>query len=274
MDRLGLVAGSGRLPLDLADYCKNNGIKLFCVLIKPFANGADYSDTTFMETSIGCLGRAMKFFKQNDVSNLVFAGGVKKPSLGFGLLKMDFSGFLLAKNILKNKLLGDNTVLETVIGFLEKRGFKVLEIDSILKDLKFEKGFNNKITCSGEYLEDMEIGCNVLKKLSEFDIGQSVVVQQKNITGIECSEGTAGLIERTGQLKSKVGNRPVLVKIKKTNQTKKIDLPSIGPDTMEQLHNSGFAGIALDYKNCLVISREKTLEKATKYDLFVYGLDI
>jgi DUF1009 family protein len=272
MNKLGLIAGSGDLPLILADHCRETGTELFCVWVRPFGCNRDYPPVAnSIEVDIGYVGEAISFLKKNGVNDLVFVGGVKKPSFSF--LKVDVSGLSLVRNILKNKLLGDNSILETVAEFFRKQGFRILEIDSILDNLKLNVGFNNKIKCAKEYLEDIDIGYSVLKKLSELDLGQSVVIQQKNVMGIECAEGTANLIERTGKLKYPTGNKPILIKIKKTNQTRKIDLPAIGPNTIDQLQEAGFAGIAVDCENCLVISKETVIEKATRSKIFVYGLN-
>lgn len=270
MDKLGLIAGSGNLPLMVVEHCKNKKIELFTVLIENFPNKNEYNNSNCIVARFGQVGKIIKFFKKNKVDSIVFAGGVKKPS--FSDIKFDFKGFMLLKNILKNKILGDNTVLETIIAFLKKYNVEVIEIDKLLDNIKFEHGFNTSTICGKEYFDDIKIGQDVLKKMSEFDIGQSVVVQQKNIIGIECFEGTAALIERCKNLKYDIGTKPVLVKMKKSRQTKKIDLPSIGIDTIEQLHNSRFAGIAVDSSNCLVINITKVLNLAEKYSIFIYGI--
>lgn len=270
MDRLGLIAGSGNLPLMVVEHCKNKKLELFTVLLENFPNKNEYNYNNCIVARFGQVGKIIKFFKKNNVDNVVFAGGVKKPS--FSHIKFDFRGFLLLKSILKNKILGDNTVLETIIGFLKKYNIEILEIDNLLENIKFEKGFNTLTACNQEYLDDIKIGQKLLNNLSEFDIGQAVVVQQKNIIGIECFEGTASLIERCKNLKYNVGTKPVLIKMKKSNQTRKIDLPSIGVDTIIQLHESGFEGMAVDTNNCLVININRVIDLAKKYNLFIYGI--
>ena len=272
VEKLGLIAGADKLPLEVVEYCKNNNIDLYCVLIKGFANEKDYINQNYLQIKIGQIGKAINYFLKNGVKKLVFAGGVKKPS--FGLMMMDFKGFLLLKKILKNKILGDNTVLETVIQFLKQYDLEVIEIDSIIKNIKLCSENNTNIICSDEYIEDIKLGVDVLKTISKFDIGQSIVVQQKNIIAMECVEGTEQLIKRSNDIKYLKRRKPVLVKIKKINQTRKIDLPTIGVDTIEQIYKAGFAGIAIDYKNCLVVSVSKVIELANKYGLFVYGIDI
>lgn len=270
MKKLGLIAGGNRLPLEIVKHCKENNIELHCVLIDGFAKKEDYKDQDFITIKIGQVGKAINFFKKNKVEQLLFAGNVKKPS--FGLMRLDFKGFLLLRNILKNKILGDNTVLETIINFLKKYNLEVLEIDSILKNIKFCKGNNTSIKCENNYIEDINIGKKILETLSDFDIGQSIIMQQKNVIGIEGVEGTEKLIERCRELKYTKGSKPVLVKIKKTNQTRKIDLPTIGVDTIKQIHSAGFAGIAIDSENCLVVSMQEVLSLAEELGVFVWGI--
>lgn len=270
MQKLGLIAGGNGLPLQIVKHCKENNIELYCVLIDGFAKKEDYKDEKFITIKLGQVGKAIKFFKKNRVEQLLFAGNVKKPS--FGLMMVDFGGFLLLKNILKNKILGDNTVLETVISFLKKYNLEVLEIDSILQNLKLSRGNNTSVKCENNYIENINIGKKILETLSDFDIGQSIVVQQKNVIGIEGVEGTKKLIERCGELKYTKGLKPVLIKIKKTNQTRKVDLPTIGVDTIKQVHLAGFAGIAVDCENCLVVSIQEVVSLADKLGIFVWGI--
>lgn len=270
MKKLGLVAGGNKLPLEIVKYCENNNIDLYCALIKGFANIDDYKNQNFIQIELGQIGKTIKYFQKNNVADIVFAGNVKKPHFGF--MKIDFKGFLLLKDILKNKILGDNTVIETLIKFLQKYNINVVEIDSLLKDIKLFSGNNTNFYCENKYLEDVKLGKQILEVLSPFDIGQSIVIQQGNVVGMEGFEGTKELIERCGKLKYIKGRGAILIKMKKTNQSRKIDLPTIGVDTIEQIHQAGFVGIAIDYNNCLVIDSKKVIELANKYNIFIYGI--
>lgn len=271
--KLGLIAGNGNLPLQIVDECNKNNIEVVVIILKNFANRNDYKNVkNIVELPITSIGKALKFLKNNDIKDVIFAGGVKKPS--FNLFVWDLKAFQLLKMILKNKFLGDNSILNTIIQFLNDNGFNVLEIDNVLENIKFNKGFNSNIDFSGvnDFEKDIELGVSVLHKLSDFDIGQSIAIQQQNVIGIECVEGTKELINRAGQLKYNKGRKPILVKMKKLGQNRQIDLPTIGPDTIEQLYNNGFAGLVIDYQNCLVVSINKVIELSNKYNIFVYGI--
>lgn len=271
MKKLGIIAGNNSLPLQIAKYCKENNIIPYIILIKGFAKKENYLNYNNIELKITSVGKAIKYFKNNDVKDIVFAGGVKKPS--FNIFTFDLQGIILIKQILKNKFLGDNSVLNTVINFFNNKSLNVLEIDKILPTVHLDKGFNSNVDFGNkDYLDDIELGKQTIKTLSFLDIGQSVVAQNKNIIGIECFEGTEKLINRCAELKYNDCRKPILIKIKKENQTRKADLPTIGKDTIIQLHNAGFGGIAIDAENCLVVSINEVIELSNKYKIFIYGI--
>lgn len=273
MKRVCLIAGSGNLPLEIYNFCKNNNINIFIILIKDFANKNIFpQNITSIELNIGQIRKVLKFLKQHNLKEIVFAGGIKKPSL-FSL-KTDFTGWLLLQKILKNKLFGDDNLLKTIINFFEKKGIIINNVNNYLEKNKFIFGFNSHTSFKdNEFYSDIELGKNILKELSKYDIGQSIIIQQKTIIAIEGIEGTEKLICRSNDIKFREGRGAILIKLKKDNQTDRIDLPAIGPDTIEQMKKNGLVGIALDYKNCIIIDKFKVIELANKYNIFIYGIE-
>lgn len=273
VERLGLVAGSGDLPISILKECEKSNIKPFVIVLKDFAKESDYKEYNHRLLKFGDVGKAISFFRKNKVKYIVFAGAVKKPDLK--TIWPDLKGFFLLMQLLKCKIFGDDTILQTAIKFLEKEGFEILPVDKIVKDIKISHGIAGNIQLPNEdYMTDIELGVKVLKQIGDLDIGQSIVIQNGIVMGIECIEGTEKLIERCGHLKYTTGQKPILVKIKKTKQTRKIDLPAIGEDTITQLKQAGFAGVAIDYENGLVINRQATINLANKNKIFVYGVKI
>ena len=271
VERLGLVAGSGDLPISILKECEKSNIKPFVIVLKDFAKESDYKEYNHRLLKFGDVGKAISFFRKNKVKYIVFAGAVKKPDLK--TIWPDLKGFFLLMQLLKCKIFGDDTILQTAIKFLEKEGFEILPVDKIVKDIKISHGIAGTIQLPNEdYMTDIELGVKVLKQIGDLDIGQSIVIQNGIVMGIECIEGTEKLIERCGHLKYTTGRKPILVKIKKTKQTRKIDLPAIGEDTITQLKQAGFAGVAIDYENGLVINRQATINLANKNKIFVYGV--
>lgn len=273
IERIGVVAGNGKLPISIVKECEKKNIKPFVVLLKDFANAENYKTYKYISINFGDVGKAISFFRKNKVKNIVFAGGVKKPDLK--TIWPDLKGFFLLIKLLKCKIFGDDTILQTTIKFLEKEGFKILPVDKIMADIKIQAGIAGKIKLpNNDYENDINLGIKVLKQIGDLDIGQSIVIQNGIVIGIECIEGTEKLIKRCGQLKYTTGRKPILVKIKKSKQTRKIDLPAIGEDTILQVKQAGFAGIAIDCDNGLVIDKESVIDLADKNGIFIKGIKI
>ena len=272
--KIGLIAGGGDVPLKVIDFCSKNSIDVFMVSVKGFCDINRYKNKkiAYIETSIGFVGKTIKFFRKNNIKEVVAVGNLKKPSFTF--IKMDWSGLKLLRKILKNKILGDNSILETVVEFFKENGLNIVNVNKYLETETMTVGFNGKIKFRNkEYLEDIKLGVEFLKHISKYDMGQSVVIQQKTIVAVEGCEGTDKLIERCKDIKRSRGRGAILVKIKKTNQTDKIDLPTIGINTIKNLKASGFVGLAFDCKNCLVINSEEILKEADKLGIWVYGIE-
>ena len=121
------------------------------------------------------------------------------------------------------------------------------------------------------HMKDIERGIKLLKEVSKLDIGQALIIQNGLILGVEAAEGTNDLIKRCGIIRQKNDSEPILVKICKPNQDKRIDLPCIGDKTIEYMHDYGIKGIALESGLCLLLNKEQTLELANKYGIFIYG---
>ena len=273
MEKIGIIVGNGDLPILLINECKKKNIKPYLVLLKGFANPQDYLFEDYIEIFFGEVGKAISFFKKNTIKKIIFVGGVKKPDLWN--IHPDFKGSYLLMKILKSKIFGDDTILKTIINFLNKDGFDVISIDEISNSFKINLGLNGTTRIAdNNYMIDIDLGIKVLKQLGDLDIGQSVIIQNGIVLGIECIEGTEQLIKRCKNLKYLQSRKPILVKIKKTNQTKKIDLPAIGKETILQLKDAGFAGIAFDSENGIIINYDETIKLAEENQIFIYGIKV
>lgn len=271
--KLGLIAGRGNLPKIIIKEIEKQGGQVFIVKLKGASDKEDYyDDYTNISTHIGCLKEAFDFFKKHSIKHVAFAGKVNKPSLST-LTNVDELGKILVGRLLKNKFFGDDKILRIVVEFFEEYGFEIVDISNIIKYNMAQKGFmgSQKFQLK-EYNFDISLGRDVLKKISKFDIGQSIVIQNGLVLGIEGLEGTDSLIKRCGELSySEEDRRPILIKVKKKKQTRKADLPTIGADTIKNLHKNGFAGIAVENKSVIILEKEKVVELADKYNIFVYG---
>lgn len=261
--KLGIFAGRGQLPQILIDDCvkKNRQFVLFLLEGEKYEN--DYSEFNPTVIAYGEMERFLKILSENSVKELVFIGGVTKPN--FSQLKVDKTGAILLAKILANKILGDDAVLSAVLKFFETRGFKVLRIEQLLDCVVSTKGVLTQIKPNSEDLEEIALGKKAINHFSHFDVGQGIVVAQRQIIAIEALEGTDAMIKRCQDLRQ----NSILVKMKKKRQNAKVDLPTIGVETIKNCAKSNIKGIAIQASSTLIIDKEKVIETANELGIFI-----
>lgn len=266
--KLGIIAGGGRLPFLLIETCKKEQRPFFVLALEESSNALAFADVPHSVVRLGAIGEALEQLRNAGVKELVMAGAVKRPSL-FSL-KPDAAGAKLLARMGTAFFGGDDAILKATVGFLEDEGFSVVGADTILGGLLTPKGALGKTKPSRQAETDIKIGIKAAKLLGERDIGQAVIVENETVTGEEDEHGTAALIARCAAQKSKPSG--VLVKAKKPQQESRVDLPSIGPDTIDQLHAAGLSGVALEADGSLILDKEKVIEKADALGIFVVGV--
>src|SRR5262249_36662000 len=154
---------------------------------------------------------------------------------------------------------GDDAVLKTIVSFLEDEGFRVVGSDDVMGSLLTPEGALTKTKPGREAEADIAHGVKVARQLGELDAGQAAIIENSHVLGLEGAEGTDELIRRCGKLR-KAERSGVLVKMKKPQQEKRVDLPAIGPETVQRVHDEGFAGIAIEAGASLLLERDKTVK--------------
>ena len=267
LEPLGIFAGRGILPQMLIRECQKKSRKFVLFLLESETYEIDYSSYNPIKLPYGAIEKFLQAVKENGIKELVFIGAVNKPN--FSSLKVDKTGTILLAKILANKILGDDAVLRAVIGFFEKQGLKILPINQLLDCVVSQKSTLTKIAASKENLADIALGVKAIKTFSNFDVGQSLVIAQKQIIAVEALEGTDQMIKRCAGLKVDYKHNAVLVKMKKRGQSMKADLPAIGVATIENCHASGIVGIAIQANSTLVLEKEEVIKKANELGLFL-----
>lgn len=268
-DVFGIIAGNGELPVSVCDTIVSNygTDKVFYVSLKnisePYHNTKVISEQFF----IGEIRKIVRFLKNNHVNKIIFLGGLKRPSTKD--IKCDLLGLFWLYKLRKFFKKGDDALLSELIRLTSSYGFQVIGIHEIAPKLISSKNDCTTIKPSASNISDIELGSKILDELSKFDIGQSIVIQNGIVLGIEGVEGTDELIKRTGVLKKNSNVKPVLVKKSKVNQSIKADLPTIGLNTIENLYKYGFAGIAIEQNKTIILNKKTTLKTSEKSNLFI-----
>ncbi len=264
------MAGGGALPALLVAACKGAGRDFFVLALEGQADDPSLEREPHAWARLGGAAEAERMLRDAGAVEIVFAGKVRRPSLKE--LRPDWHA---AKVMLRAavRALGDDGLLRAIMAEVEKMGFRVVSVQSLLADALATEGPYGRHTPDRQALLDIRRGIEVATGLGTLDIGQSVVIQHGIVLGVEAIEGTDALIRRCRDL-HRDGPGGVLVKLRKAAQDRRIDLPTIGPHTIESAIASGLRGIAIEAGGALVIERTAIREKADAAGFFVVGIKI
>lgn len=268
---LGLIAGGGDLPRLIMERCREQQRELFVVAIESAADKALVDHYPHYWMRFGSVGKTVAAMRAAGVTDLVMAGRVTRPKLS--AIIPDILGAKLLARLTRLVRSGDDALLGEVIRFLEEQGFRVCGVDEVLKDIVAPEGVLGRVKPDGRARKDVGVGCEALLHLGILDVGQALVVQRGRIFGIEGAEGTDGLLARVGELLHD-GEGGVLVKCKKPKQDPRVDLPTIGVQTVGNAAQAGLAGIAVEAGHTLIINRNAVIAEADSHGLFVIGTSL
>ncbi|MEL6569134.1 MAG: UDP-2,3-diacylglucosamine diphosphatase LpxI [Pseudomonadota bacterium] len=271
---IGLVAGRGQLPVQVAQGAIASGRGVFVARLKGFEEPelAPFPGTVI---GLGELGKLIKTLKAEGCKDVVFAGMVSRPD--FSALKVDWRGAKLLPKVLKVAREGDDALLRLILSELEFEGFSVLGADDIAQHLLAEEGLIAGLMPVENSLVDVQRARDVAREIGKLDIGQGCIVCDGLVLAVEAQEGTDAMLARCASLPAELRGsaetpRGVLVKVPKPIQTRKIDLPTIGLATLRGVQAAGLAGVAVEAGGALIIDRDEVSKFADQHGLFVLGL--
>lgn len=269
---LGILAGGGELPLRLVEACQMQGRPYFILGFEGAVIPAVLENQPHAVVRLGAIGEALSILRNAGVKELVMAGRLKRPNLA--ALRPDAGGAKLLTRLGKSFFSGDNTLLTAVVDYLEEEGFRIIGADDILQRLLAPKGLIGRIAPTREAQKDIATGVRVAHAIGAMDIGQAVVIQQGYVLGVEAAEGTDALVSRCGQLKQDIPYGGVLIKVKKPSQERRVDLPTIGVDTITAVAKAGLSGIAVEAGGTLLVDQKAIGQKADALGIFIVGFSV
>ncbi len=272
---VGIFAGRGSLPKELAAHLRNVGNEPFILGIEGEVEPwiCDYQHELFVW---GKLGRFFKYLKNNNIKQVVFAGGVTRPTLRFR--DMDWGGVVSLSKVMAFMVGGDNSLLTGLMKLFDQHGVTVVGAHEIMPQLLTSSGLLFGRKPSKKALLNIDKAFEACKVLGALDIGQAAVAVGGRVVAVEGIEGTDGMLERIATMRVsgrlfEDGKHGVLVKTMKPDQDMRADLPTIGPQTIDGVIKAGLKGIAIEAGHSLLLEKEKTLSKAKEAGVFVYGLE-
>lgn len=268
--KLGIIAGGGSIPKMLIEHCAAQGRDFFVLAIEGNADKALITDDIPHQwIRIGQAGTGFKRFAEEKVQDVIMIGTIKRP--GFFDLVPDLRTTAFFAKV-GAKALGDDGILRALVNEIEAEGMTVRGLHEVMSDLLVKPGILGRHKPDKQALVDIRRGIDVALALGKLDVGQSVVVQQGLVLGVEGIEGTDELIRRCGEYRRK-GDGGVLVKLRKPQQDMRIDLPTIGPRSVSRAQESGLRGIVVHAGNGLIVDEAETIRLADKAGLFIMGIN-
>ncbi len=260
---IGLIFGENELPKEILRTVKKKKIKY--IIIDLTIKNRFKKDKYSHKASIGQFGKIIKILRRNNCKKVLFAGNVKKPN--FTKLKVDLKGFFYLPRLIKKSKLGDAAILREIIKILSKEKIKTLNSLFFTPKLSLRKGTYTKIKPNSIDYFDIKKSIKVLNTLGRYNYSQGVVVRNKKIISIEGKGGTKLMLKKLkSKNKKKVG---VLVKFPKKGQDLRVDLPTIGKETIKQCKLAKIKGIVLKANKNIVLNKSKCISMANKSKMFI-----
>ncbi len=267
---LGILAGNGRLPLEVAEVVSASGRPVHLVGIVGEAEPA-IQRHPHTWVGLGQVGAMLRAFRAAGCRDLVILGGVRRPNPR--ALRLDAGFFLNLPAILSLMAGGDDSVLRRVATFFRRRGFRVVGAHEVAPSLLAGEGVLGGREPDLDLRQDIATGIALIEALGPADVGQAVVIASGRPVAIEAAEGTDLMLARLAELRSRGvgGSGGVLIKSPKPGQELRIDLPAVGPRTVEGAAAAGLDGIAVAAGQVLVAERSATRRALDEAGLFLFG---
>ncbi len=263
MERLGIIAGGGPLPLIAAREARQQGLKVVAVAIEAAASLDLASEVDAISwVGAGQLGCLIAALKRERVADAVMLGKVPLTLL-FSRVKTDLDGILF---YLKLKDRRGDSILAGLGDALAKEGITLHDCRRFLSSIVLRKGVLTARAPTFEEQRDITFGREIAREIAHLRVGQTVVVRRRTVLAVEAIEGTDATIRRGGVLGD---GRVVVVKVGRPDRDMRFDLPVVGPDTISALEEAGATALALDADQTLMLDQEKVVATADRLGLSI-----
>jgi DUF1009 family protein len=272
---LGIICGGGSIPFAVADAASRRGRTIVLFPLVGWADAAAVARYRHHWFHVGQLGRFYRLAASEGVRDIVFIGSLVRPAVW--QLRLDWTTITSLPRIMRAYRGGDDHLLSGVGRMLEDNGFRLLGAHQVAPEILVTEGALGSYLPSDRDRDDIAYGLDVLAAISSYDIGQAVVVANRQVLAVEAAEGTDRMIARVadlrrdGRIRTPTGTG-VVVKAPKKDQDRRLDLPTIGPQTIEGAANAGLAGVAILAGGTIVVDPQRIASIANASKLFVVGV--
>lgn len=264
MGRLAILGGAGRLPVLVQAHHPD----ALAIGFEGMPTELAGARTVAFEK----MGGLFDLLAAEGVSQVCMVGGLSRPALDPS--RIDEGMLQIAPRLIKAMAGGDDGLLREIIAIFSERGFETVGAHTLVPELTAVDGILTKAKPSEDDLADIQRADQILTALSPVDVGQAVVVGGGLCFGIETIQGTDELLSQVGRTPEHLRQaKGVLVKRPKVGQDLRVDMPTIGPATVQNAAHAGLAGIAITPGQVLLLERDSVIAQADELGLFLIAGD-
>ncbi len=267
---LGVIAGAGAMPLMVVRGAKQAGRRVVVIGLRGLADPAlsGLADR-FYWSGIPRVGRFIRLFLREEAYRMILAGSVTKSAMygRFRLLRY-LPDWTTAKHwFFRVPDKRTDSLLGMLADVMAQRGIFTEHCVKYCMDAMAPEGVLTQCEPTAGQRKDMEFGWSIAKQMGSLDIGQSVAIKEQEVIAVEAIEGTDRMLERAGQL-CRAGGWS-LIKVAKPNQDMRFDVPTVGPDTIENLRRHGAKMLVIEAGRTFMVDREEMIRRADRYGIVV-----
>ncbi|MBH20754.1 MAG: hypothetical protein CML98_03135 [Rhodobiaceae bacterium] len=270
-NKLAIIAGFGSLPLQVINdaISKDWDVTIFSIDGSFKSNSKNHN---IIELSYLNIKKIFNILEKNNIKNLTMIGYIPRPNNMSAYLNLSNIFFYLKfRNIMNS---GDSSLFNNLIKFIEGKGYNIIGAHQISDNLTLTKGLYSTTRIGGKENDNIKIANNIANKIGDLDIGQSVVVARERVLAVEAAEGTNSMLKRIIDLRIASPDKGgVFFKTSQKIQDKRVDMPTIGPKTIDLVIKANLSGIAITQGDVIVLEYDKIIKLINENNLFFIVID-
>lgn len=274
--KIGLIAGQGKLPQYVLAGADSAGHQMLVIGLQGITERGQFS-VPIKDFGLAEFGGMIKYLKREKCTHVCMAGKVDRPD--FSDLKPDMKGLKYFPGALTAAKRGDDALLTYLVSIFEKEGFEIISPQSLCEELLILEGHLGAVNLTAVHRDDSLKACEIATYIGAKDIGQGAIVCGGLVLAVEAQEGTDVMLSRIVKLPAdsrgtQAARRGVLAKLVKPGQEDRVDLPTIGPNTIKLADEAGLAGIVVETGRAFCIDKAETIALADAAGIFIVGLPV
>ncbi len=262
-----LIAGKGSLPDIIYKKLVSQGQKVNVSLLPGSDNqGLDANHSRITPKNFYIM---LQNNWERGARHIVLAGGVNRPEQ----TKISYQKDSGKKHL--SLAGGDDSILKRFLNVIEEIGFKIWGVHEILPNLVNHGGVLTNHNPSSTDKTDAIMGEKIVSTLGIADLGQAAIIRTNRCIAVE-TISTDWMLDSVRDLLVTYSDERVgiLIKASKPSQDLRVDLPTIGPNTIQRVISVGLGGIIIESGKVVIIDKPKVIEMANNGGIFIWSKKI